>query len=70
MLRSGCQSEMKLVFSSQESSVLIYRSTEGMSRPCPVWDLNPRPVKWERDVLPLSHRTSHAVVPSGMSFLS
>ncbi|GFS82922.1 hypothetical protein TNCV_1568101 [Trichonephila clavipes] len=42
--------------SSQASLVLTYRPTKGseqLSRPCPAWGLNNRPVAWKRDTLPL-----------------
>ncbi|GFT12666.1 hypothetical protein TNCV_5094381 [Trichonephila clavipes] len=59
MFRSCGQSEAKPpVFSSQASLLLVYRSTERTSRPCPARDLNPGPVAGKQDTLPLRHLAS------------
>ncbi|GFV28032.1 hypothetical protein TNCV_187081 [Trichonephila clavipes] len=63
MFRSSGQSDAKAPrFSSQASLVLIYRPAEEMkrlSRPYPFRDLNPGPVAWKRDTLPLCHWASY-----------
>ncbi|GFV83335.1 hypothetical protein TNCV_1900611 [Trichonephila clavipes] len=57
MFRSGGQSDAKPpVFSSQASLILIYRPTEGSTLPNP--GLEPGPVAWKHDTLPLSLRAS------------
>ncbi|GFX12877.1 hypothetical protein TNCV_1976151 [Trichonephila clavipes] len=72
MLRSSNQSDVKPpVFSSQAIVILIYRPTEGMkvlSRPCLARYLNPGPVAWKRDALPLSHWASQGVYVSEKKF--
>ncbi|GFU40565.1 hypothetical protein TNCV_3229651 [Trichonephila clavipes] len=73
MFRSSDQSDAKPpVLSSQASLVLIYRLTEGMSRPFPAQDLNPGPMNIairihfhhcvNENMLP-EPRTFHWVVP-------